>query len=182
MRYASALLVALTACCIGLAPSISAAPRAAPPTAGDLRDCRTRGEGRGPQKLPTPPGVRVGPLILWPSLRLRTTRTSDVTWLFVAKAPVVLRARTKLVFAIAPSAVSRAAFQSHRGGYVSAVRFVACRETQQAFAYDGTIGRYTGFPFAIGLKQRSACVPVEVWLDGQSTPIRRVIPVGRRSC
>ncbi len=74
-----------------------------------------------------------------------------------------------------------AAFQSE-GGYVAAIRFEACRERTPAFGYNGTVGKYTGFPFGIGRLTRSACVPMEVWVDGRSTPIRRVVPIGRASC
>jgi hypothetical protein len=52
----------------------------------------------------------------------------------------------------------------------------------KAFAYRGTVGKFTGFPFAIGLKQRSACIPMQVWVEGREVPLRRVVPVGRGSC
>jgi hypothetical protein len=110
-----------------------------------------------------------------------TGRTSDPAWRFAAKSPVVLPARAEVVLAVAPQAVSFAAFQDH-GRYVSAVRFEACREREPAWAYRGTVGKFTGFPFAIGLTRKSACVPMEVWIEGRSTPIRRIVPIGRRSC
>ena len=150
--------------------------------AGELRDCRSRGEGPSPQRLPPTPGVRIGPLVFWPSIRIRQSyEPNGSEWPFVVKAPVVLPARTKLVLAIAPEAQTLAGFQ-HRGRFVSAIRFQACRERVPAFTYAGTVGKYTGFPFALGLTKRSACVPMEVWVDGQAAPIRRVIPVGRPSC
>jgi hypothetical protein len=126
--------------------------------------------------------VRLGPLLIWPSVRFHSQQTTNPDWPYAVKAPVVLPARVKVVLAIAPEAVSRAAFQSHRRGYVSAVRFEACREREPAFAYHGTVGKLTGFPFAIGLTHESDCVPMEVWVDGRATPTRRVVPVGRRSC
>ena len=166
--------------------SAVASPRTDPerPTTWELRDCRTRGDSNSPQKAPPSPGVRIGPLTIWPSVRGLSGRTINATWIYAVKAPIVLPARTKVVLAIAPEAVSLAAFQSHRSGYVSAVRFEACREREPAFkgAYRGTVGKLTGFPFAIGLTQKSACIPMDVWIDGQSTPIRRIVPVGRRSC
>ena len=149
---------------------------------GELRDCRSRGEGRSPQKLPPTPGVRIGPVLFWPSLRIRQRGEGNGTeWPFILKAPVILRARTNLVLSIAPEAQGLAAFQ-HRGRFVPAIRFQACRERVPAWAYAGTVGKYTGFPFAIGLTQRSACVPMEVWVDGRETPVRRVVPVGRSAC
>jgi hypothetical protein len=162
--------------------TFAAAAKAEPPTVGDVRGCGTRAEGRSPQKLPTPPGFRIGPLVIWPSVRTAVGPTPVPTWPYGVKAPIVLPARTKLVLAIAPNAIGRAAFQSHRGGYVSAVRFEACRESQPAFAYRGTVGKFTGFPFAIAITQRAACIPMEVWLDGRTAPIRRVVPVGRPRC
>jgi hypothetical protein len=153
-----------------------------PPAISELRGCKTRGEGRSPQKPPPTPGVRLGPLVIWPSVRGRSQPTSNSDWRYVVKAPVILPARVKVVLAIAPQAVSRAAFQSHRRGYVSAVRFEACRELEPAFAYHGIVGKLTGFPFAIGLTRGSDCIPMELWVDGRATPIRRVVPVGRRSC
>ncbi len=150
------------------------------PPAAKLRDCGSRGEGNSPQKLPIG-GVRLGPLIIWPSVRLRQSGPGiDGPWPFIQKAPVVLPARAKVVLAVAPEAISQAAFQ-HRG-FVSAVRFEACREREPAFAYLGTVGKYTGFPFAIAIRRRSACIPMEVWIDGRATPLRRIIPVGRASC
>ena len=176
-----AVVVAAPAAVSARAGAPSAGSQEAP--AREVRDCRSRGEGRSPQKLPGARGVRLGPLVLWPSLRTALGGPpSEVNeWPFVVKAPVVLPARARVVLAIASEAGSLAAFQ-HRGGFVSAVRFEACRERVPAFAYRGTVGRYTGFPFAIGISQRSACIPMEVWIDGQATPIRRLVPVGRRSC
>ena len=92
--------------------------------AAELRGCGTRGEGRSPQKLPPKPGVRVGALLFWPSIKIPpgTDPGNGSEWPFVQKVPVVLAARTKLVLAIAPEAQGLAAFQSRRGGYVSAIR------------------------------------------------------------
>ncbi len=150
---------------------------------GELRDCRSRGEGPSPQKLPPAPGVRLGPLVIWPSVRIPLGGPPNEAseWPYVVKAPVVLAARSRVVLAIAPEATELAAFQ-HGRRYVPAVRFQACRERVAAFAYRGTVGRYTGFPFAIGIATRSACVPMDLWIDGRAAPIRRVVPVGRRSC
>jgi hypothetical protein len=183
MRGAAALLVLIGVFSVVLPSSRSAASGAdpAPPT-NELRDCGTRGEGKSPQKLPVPPGVRIGPLVIWPSVRMAAGPAGPGTWPFVIKAPIVLPARTQVVLAIAQEAISGAAFQSHRRGWVWAVRFHACREREPAFAYRGTVGKFTGFPFALGLKQRSACIPMEVWVEGKTVPLRRRVPVGRGSC
>jgi hypothetical protein len=64
------------------------------------------------------------------------------------------------------------------------VRFEACPEDEPAFpgSFRGTVGKYTGFPFGLALTRRPACIPMEVWIDGQATPLRRLVPFGRRSC
>lgn len=179
MRGLTALSLAV---CSLVTASAAAAVTTADRPSGELRDCRTRGEGNRPQKLPTPPGVRIGPLVFWPSIRRRPDRAPPgADWPYILKAPVVLPARSKVVLAIAPEAADRAAFQ-HRRGYVRAVRFEACREGVRAFAYKGTVGKFTGFPFAIGVAQRSACIPMELWIDGRAAPLRRLVPIGRRSC
>ena len=178
-------MAAVAAVAIGCGAAVAAGGAAVAtrrPAISELRGCKTRGEGRSPQKPPSTPGVRLGPLVIWPSVRGPSGQTNNPDWRYAVKAPVILPARAKVVLAIAPEAVSRAAFQSHRHGYVPAVRFEACREREPAFAYRGTVGKLTGFPFAIGLTHKSDCVPMEVWLDGRATPIRRVVPVGRRSC
>jgi hypothetical protein len=175
-------VVVVVASSILATAGVAAARSASGAPVGELRDCRSRGEGRTPQRLPPQPGVRIGPLLFWPSIKSKLSSTGNGTeWPYVQKAPVILPARTKLVLAIAPEARGTAAFQ-HRGRFVTAVRFEACREREPAFAYRGTVGRYTGFPFAVGLSTRSACVPMEVWVDGRDEPVRRVVPVGRSSC
>jgi hypothetical protein len=120
--------------------------------------------------------------VLWPSVRTGVSATGDPIWPFLVKAPVVLPARTQAVLAIAPEAIDRAAFQGRPRGFTSAVRFEACREREPAFAYRGTVGKLTGFPFAIVLTKSPACIPMELWIDGRATPIRRLVPFGRRSC
>jgi hypothetical protein len=176
------VLLAVVAAAAAVTSGVAASQPAAERPAGELRDCGSRGEGRSPQKLPPTPGPRIGPLLFWPSIKTRQgSAAKGSKWPFVLKAPVILPARTRLVLAIAREARGSAGFQ-HRGRFVSAIRFQACRERVPARAYKGTVGKYTAFPFAVGLRQRSACVPMEVWVDGRAAPVRRVVPVGRRSC
>jgi hypothetical protein len=150
---------------------------------GALRNCRSRGEAGVPIKMRvTGNDVRIGPLLLGNVRSRSAVGPADwADWPFVAKAPVLVPARSRVVLAIAPEATTRAAFQ-HRGGSVSAVRFTACFERVKAFSYRGTVGRTTFFPFAIAIRQRSACIPMEVRIDGRSSPVRRVVPIGRRTC
>ena len=160
----------------------SASAVAADRPVGELRDCSSRGEGRAPQQPVPRGGITIGPLVFWPSIwRTRSGRTTDPAWRFAIKAPVILPARANVVLAVAREAQDVAAFQ-HGRRYVAAIRFEACPEREKAFGYEGTVGKLTGFPFAVALKQRSACVPMELWIDGREQPLRRVVPVGRRSC
>lgn len=153
------------------------------PETSELRGCRSRGEGTKPQQLPATPGVRLGPLVIWPTVRTSVDpTTSSDPWRFYVKAPIVLGARVRAVLAVAPEATGLVGMQGRGGGWVSAIRFQACRERTPAWTYDGTVGKHTGFPFGFGLARRSACIPMELWIDGQATPIRRLVPFGRRSC
>jgi hypothetical protein len=125
--------------------------------------------------------VRIGPLVLGNVRTADVGPTDDADWPYAKKTPLLLKARSRVVLAIAPEASTVAALQ-HRNDWVAAVRFHACFERVRAFAYEGTVGPTTFFPFGVGLRQRSACVPIQLWIDGRSTPIQRVVPVGRRTC
>jgi hypothetical protein len=170
---------------LALTAASTAAVREVPPTPESSRPCGSRGDGSKPQELPSPVGALIGPLVIWPSIRNRVeaygTRSE---WAFYVKAPIVLPARSKVTLAVSPEARHLIGFQAASGAWVSSVRFEACRENVRAYpgAYNGTVGKYTGFPFGFGLARRSVCVPLEVWVDGRATPIRRVVPFGRRSC
>jgi hypothetical protein len=148
-----------------------------------LRNCRSRAEGKAPIKLEVrSTDIRIGPLVLGNVRSRRTVGPTDRSdWPFATKTPVLLPARSRVVLAIAPEARTLAALQ-HRNMWVAAVRFTACFERVRAYAYRGTVGPTTFFPFAVGLRQRAACVPMDLWLDGRSSPVRRVVPIGRRSC
>jgi hypothetical protein len=192
-RSAKALTVtaAVAAVCVGFAgvlalttPSV-AGVRDVPPSPESLRPCGSRGDSNKPQELPSPVGARIGPLVIWPSIRNRVEAAGTGSdWAFYVKAPIVLPARSKVTLAVSPEAIHLIGFQAAGGAWVSSVRFEACRENVRAYprAYNGTVGRYTGFPFGFGLARRSMCVALEVWVEGRTTPIRRVVPFGRRTC
>jgi hypothetical protein len=175
---ALATLLALTAVA-------TAGLRQGPPPPEASRLCGSRGDGSKPQELPSPVGARIGSLVIWPSIRNRVEKVRPSgDWAFSVKAPIILPARSKVTLAVAPEATHLVGFQAGDGSWVSAIRFEACRANARAFpgAYDGTVGKYTGFPFAFGLARRSMCVPLEVWLAGRTTPIRRLVPFGRIAC
>jgi hypothetical protein len=141
MRYMCVLLTAgLAAACISAsshtavrAPDIAVE---APPDAV-VRGCRSRGEAGAPIRVRvTTSDVRIGPLVI-ENVRRRSAAgaTGQPDWPFVAKAPVLLPARARVVLAIAAEATTSAAFQ-HRG-WVSAVRFTACFERVRALVIRG---------------------------------------------
>lgn len=181
---AARVFVLMLAASGSLAAAATAAAPAAEAPIGELRHCKSRGDSSRPAKPPTPVGARIGPLVIWPSIRTRVEPYANGPWRYYVKAPIILPARTKVVLAVAARAASLAAFQSRGGNFVSAVRFEACREREPAFpgAYRGTVGKYTGFPFGFVLTRRPACIPMELWIDGQAAPIRRLVPFGRRDC
>jgi hypothetical protein len=167
----------------GLATTATAAAWFDPPVPGDVRTCATRGDSSRPARPPASGAITVGPLVIWPTVRDRTQRTADARWRYVTKAPVLVRARARVTLSVAPWATALAGlWRNHGGGYVSAVRFAACRERQPSRTYRGTVGRFTMFPFTFALIVPSACVPMDVWVDGESGPRRIVVPVGRASC
>lgn len=147
----------------------------------EVRGCKTRGDSSRPARPPVAGAITIGPLIIWPSIRMLWPVRST-SWPYATKAPVMVPARVRATLAIAPEAAGTAGLWSRQGGYVSSVRFVACREREPSWGYRGTVGRYTQFPFGFALKKPSACVPMEVWLDGDAVPRRLVVPVGRSSC
>jgi hypothetical protein len=154
----------------------------APPQA-ELRNCRSRAEGRAPIRMTVGPNdVRIGPLVLGNVRSAGSTgRTSDPLWPYGRKVPILLPARSRVVLAIAPEAAALAALQ-HRNTWVQAVRFTACFERVPAFGYRGTVGKTTFFPFGIALREPTACLPMELWMDGRAAAIRRLVPIGRRTC
>lgn len=174
-------VVVAAVCAAGVAMTATAAPRADRPVPDAVRSCATRGDSNRPSRPPASGAITIGPLILWPSIR-NLGPTSNKTWPYAAKVPVMLPARARALLTIAPEAVGTAGLWNMRGGYVSSVRFLACREREPARAYRGTVGKYTQFPFAVALKETSACIPMEVWVDGEATPYRLVVPVGRSAC
>lgn len=156
--------------------------QAGPPEA-ELRNCRSRAEGRKPiQMVVRPNDFRIGPLVLG-NVRSRDGDgpTGDPEWPVGRKIPVLLPARTRVVLAIAPEARDRAELQ-HRNTFVQAVRFTSCFERVPAWAYNGTVGKTTFFPFGIRLREQSLCLPMELWIEGRAVPVRRLVPINRRSC
>ena len=152
------------------------------PSPGDVRTCATRGDSSRPAKPPSK-GDRIGPFTVWGMGVNRVGPTGDATWPYAAKMGVILPARVSAVLSIAPESIGAAGlWKMHGGGYVSAVRYQACRERQPARTYRGTVGRFTMFPSAIALKTPSACVVLQAWVDGETAPHTMTVGVGRSDC
>jgi hypothetical protein len=108
--------------------------RGSVPVSEASRPCGSRGDGSKPQELPTRAGERIGPLVIWPSIRDRPGDYGPrVEWAFYAKAPIVLPARTKVTLVVPPEAKHLIGFQAVGGTWVSSVRFEACRENVRAY-------------------------------------------------
>jgi hypothetical protein len=178
---AALVVVLLTAASWSFGGAATTAARVAEAPVGELRHCGSRGDSTKPARPPTPVGARIGPLVIWPSSRTRVEPYAREQWRYYVKAPIILPARTKAVLAVAARATSLAAFH-HRDGFVSAIRFEACPERTPSWGYAGRVGKYTSFPFGFVLTRRPACVPMELWIDGEAAPIRRLVPFGRRDC
>ena len=103
--------------------------------------------------------VRLGPLVLGHVVSAGSTgRTCNLLWPYGRPVPNLLAARSRVVLAITPEAPELAALQ-HRNTWVQAVRFTACFERVPAFAYRGTVGKTTFFPFGIALREPTALPP-----------------------
>jgi hypothetical protein len=182
-RSSWAVMAVAMICAAGLAAATRAALADSKPTPDDLRPCSTRGDSSRPAKPPAAGTITVGPLVIWPSVRQLAPPPNGTAWPYVWKAPILVRARAQVTLAIAPEAVGKAGLWRHRDGrYVSAVRFLACRERQPVRTYRGTVGKFTEFPFAVALTTPSACLPMDVWVGGADDPQRVVIPVGKTTC
>jgi hypothetical protein len=94
---------------------------ATPAGKAELRNCRSRAEGRAPiQMVVRPNDFRIGPLVLG---NVRSTDgdgpSGDPEWPFGRKIPVLLPARSRVVLAIAPEVRESAELQ-HRTTFVQA--------------------------------------------------------------
>ena len=119
MRGAKRLCVLAVATC-AVAATTAAAADAPPPDA--VRGCGSRGDSDRPQRLPSPPGVRIGPLVIWPSVRTRVEPYGPAPWRCFVKAPIVLPARTNVVLAVAPEGVGLVELVGRAGAWATSVR------------------------------------------------------------
>jgi hypothetical protein len=175
-------LLPLAAATVAVAATvnISIAGAADRPAPDEVRGCKTRGDGSRPAEPPAG-AISAGPIFIWPTLR-QTGSSSSSEWPFVAKAPTLVRARVGVTLAVVAEARNEASLSTSTGRAASVVRFQACRERERSFGYNGTVGKYTGFPFAFYFKAKMMCLPLEIWVDGEAMPRRLVVPVGRDSC
>ncbi len=108
-------LIALVAAVTFAGASIAGTRETTPAEA--FRPCSSRGDGSKPQALPTPVGERIGPLVIWPSIRSRVEdyATSKAGWAYYAKAPIVLPARTTVTLVVPSEAKQLIGFQAAGG-------------------------------------------------------------------
>ena len=189
-RGVAGSIPALATCLAALALAGLAAAAAPKPEA--VRPCSSRGDTDRPVQLPARIGARLGPLVIWHTIADPLSTPGPGAWPYYIKAPILLPARAVAMLVVPPEARQLVAFDAGSYGvgagagrrWVSSVQFQACAANVRAFpqAYKGTVGKYTAFPFGFGLARRSLCVPLEVWLPGRTTPIRRLVALGRRAC
>ena len=149
-----AVLVVATGAAVVAEAARPSAAEDTPPHA-ELRNCRSRAEGRAPTRMAVGPNdVRLGPLVLANVLSAGSTgRTSDPLWPYgrrfpnPAAGPFARCARDRA----GGTGARGASAQEHlgSGGEVHRERF----ERVPAFAYRGTVGKTTFFPFGIALRE-----------------------------
>lgn len=177
MRSIGALLAAgltMASLVVNTEASVGAAlvSAGAPPDTG-LRNCRTRGEGTAPIRMSvTRDDVRFGPLVIgFVRNRVAAGATERPDWPFVAKAPLLLPAHSRVVLAIAPEAARLAAFQ-HQGGW--------CRRCDSRRARRGYKPSPTGEPSAArrSFPSPSASSSAQLasrWSSGSTDASRRCV-------
>jgi hypothetical protein len=166
-------------------------------TRAPLRACGTRGEVNRPIGEPDRQrDVIIGPASLSGGKRLafgryRPTRTR---YLHV-KIGFSLRAEVRAALVVPPAYRTRIGLQYARnlgtglgldgphtvrnGG--AAVRFHACASDEPAFAYRGTVGRWTWFPGGFAVSG-PGCYPLELHVKGRDVSYRRTVGFGVSDC
>lgn len=187
MTIFDALLVAV--CALAASGAVVAAVAQEPPTAEAVLDCHNRHETGKPRRTLVEPGdLQIGPVAFRAlGRKIRSLADDRFGRIYIVKSPILVRAGAPVVVAIASHAQSRASlllpgpYPRQVSGGGNAIRFEPCPRNQQAISHAGTIGVATelaaGFVIA-----RPSCVPVEVWVDGRSAPVRRTLPFGRVRC
>jgi hypothetical protein len=188
-----AVIVALTGFCVITLALIAAAGRShassSPPAL--VRSCDTRVEGGAPPtRFAGPTDVVAGPIAFTGLARVADPgafRRSRMHGVYVVKAAARVRAGQVVTLVVPPGYRTRASLSYSRSRLrsvsdgVSAVRFEACPSNEPAFSYRGTVGAWTGFNGGF-LVSRPLCLPVEVWVEGRQTPLRKLLSFGKGRC
>ena len=185
LRLRRLVTLAIGAVPLTLATAVGAAPRAGP-RADVVTTCAERVEGVSPVRPPGHRDLIIGP-IAFKGLRV-ASRARPGSYTVVAgrrfgewKAAPVLRAGRGVVVEVPRRFRGRLLIQVARHAAASAVRFEPCASGQRAFAYSGTVGRYTAWAGGI-VAVRALCAELDVWVDGRAQPLRESFAVGRARC
>ncbi len=184
MTLRARILTAIAATAAALSPALllvrgSAPVAAAPPAAERTVACREQSGARFPGAYRDRRNLVVGPLAMIGGATFTdaaTARRFDGN-----KYPLLLRPGHAVTVAIAPSARANAGL--HYGSAedrstetYDAITFVACSENRSDSRADGRVTFWSGF---VTLRA-PACVPLDVYVNGASTPRRVRIELGRR--
>jgi hypothetical protein len=154
----------------------------ATPTRGATEDCSTRSEADFGPAFSDPENLVVGPVALIGAADLTSPSQARRGG---QKYPLLVKAGHKVVLEVLPSARGFSALgygplpQGEVGlddGHAS-VTFVACRRGQPSGSTaEGPVTFWSGFVFVDGPR----CVPLDVYVDDESSPRRVTISLGVR--
>lgn len=149
--------------------------------------CDQRNQSRTPRRsLATGSDIRIGVVAFHRLGYFARTRTNFLKNgnVYVLKTPLFVAAGRTVTVSVAPGARGRAALFYRRGAFPqelaaadASTKFVACARHFRA----GSVGVATEFGGGF-VVTRPGCVPLEVWVDGASSPLRRRVPVGVSRC
>jgi len=172
---AAALVLALTH-----GPPPAAAPPVAAPPPGDRVGCSEQSSARFPGAYADRRNLVAGPLALVGGATF--TDAATARRFGGNKYPLLLRPGRTVTVALARTARANAglSYGSHEDGdgddSRDAITFTACSERRSGSRADGRVTFWSGFVTV----REPACVPLDVHLDGEASPRRVRIELGRR--
>jgi hypothetical protein len=159
---------------------------------GAVEDCSTRSEADFPGAFTDPRNLVIGPLVL---IGGAYTPASTVDEFGGNKFPLLVRAGHTVTVRLAARARRSAGLaygplpqgETRLRDTYRTVTFIACRagKATQEYRPDGPSGTYADgvhvtFWSGFVLTRRPACLPLEVYVDGATTPLRAGLALGRR--
>lgn len=200
MARSAAAIAALTLAACGGSQTKGSGPEASVRTAtgasaqrladerplGVVENCSTRSQASFPGAFTDPHNVVIGPLVL---VGAAYTDPSTVREFGGNKFPALVRAGHRVTIAVARRKRRVASLGygplpekvelSPRDGH-PVVTFIACRarEPSASIGAGGPVTFWSGFV----LTRLPRCVPLEIWVDNESSPHRTALRMGRRRC